>query len=133
LARKRDASRVRLDPYRLTQAGEDLLARAQDVEAAMVSLKCWKEGAAGERMVRLSAGSWTSAFVASHIDDIWTVEDRFGIELVTAMEKVDIGRRNADLDDAADAAGEALENLVESGRYAPARWGRARRRPQLGA
>lgn len=83
--------------YRLTQAGEDLLARAEDVEAAMQSLKRWKEGAVGERVVRLSAGSWTSVFVSSHVGDIWTVEDRFGLELVTAMEKVDIGRRNADL------------------------------------
>jgi DNA-binding transcriptional LysR family regulator len=83
--------------YRLTQAGEDLLARAEDVEAAMLSLRRWKEGAVGERVVRLSAGSWTSAFVASHIGDIWTVEDRFGLEFVTAMQKVDIGRRNADL------------------------------------
>lgn len=83
--------------YRLTQAGEDLLARAEDVEAAMLSLRRWKEGTIGERVVRLSAGSWTSAFVASHIGDIWTVEDRFGLEFVTAMQKVDIGRRNADL------------------------------------
>jgi DNA-binding transcriptional LysR family regulator len=83
--------------YRLTQAGEDLLARAEDVEAAMLSLKRWKEGAVGERVVRLSAGSWTAAFVSSHIGDIWTVEDRFGLEFVTAMQKVDIGRRNADL------------------------------------
>ncbi|HTO28352.1 MAG TPA: LysR family transcriptional regulator [Devosia sp.] len=83
--------------YRLTQAGEDLLERAEDVEAAMLSLKRWKEGAVGERVVRLSAGSWTSAFVASHIGDIWTVEDRFAVEFVTALQKVDIGRRNADL------------------------------------
>ena len=83
--------------YRLTQAGEDLLARAEDVEAAMLSLKRWKEGALGERVVRLSAGSWTSAFIAGHIEAIWTVEDRFGLELVTANQKVDIGRRNADL------------------------------------
>lgn len=83
--------------YRLTQAGEDLLARAEDVEAAMLSLKRWKEGAVGERVVRLSAGSWTSAFVSSHVGELWSVEDRFGLELVTAMEKVDIGRRNADL------------------------------------
>jgi DNA-binding transcriptional LysR family regulator len=83
--------------YRLTQAGEDLLERAEDVEAAMLSLKRWKEGAVGERVVRLSSGSWTSAFVASHIGDIWTVEDRFAVEFVTAMQKVDIGRRNADL------------------------------------
>ena len=45
--------------YRLTQAGEDLLARAEDVEAAMLSLKRWKDGAIGERVVRVSAGSWT--------------------------------------------------------------------------
>jgi DNA-binding transcriptional LysR family regulator len=83
--------------YQLTEAGEDLLERAQDVEAAMLSLRRWKEGAAGERVVRLSAGAWTSAFVASHIGEIWTVEDRFGLELVTASQKVDIGRRHADL------------------------------------
>lgn len=83
--------------YRLTQSGEDLLARAEDVEAAMLSLRRWKEGAIGTRVVRLSAGSWTSAFVAGHIGEIWTVEDRFGLELVTANQRVDIGRRNADL------------------------------------
>ena len=83
--------------YRLTPAGEDLLERAEDVEAAMLSLKRWKEGTRGERTVRVSAGPWTSAFVASQIENIWTVEDRFGIELVTANQKVDIGRRHADL------------------------------------
>jgi len=83
--------------YRLTQAGEDLLERAEDVEAAMLSLRRWKEGSVGERVVRLSAGAWTSAFVASHIDAIWTVEDRFAVDFVTALQKVDIGRRNADL------------------------------------
>jgi DNA-binding transcriptional LysR family regulator len=83
--------------YRLTPAGEELLSRAEDVEAAMLSLKHWKEGTVGDRVVRLSAGPWTSAFVASHIGQIWTVEDKFGLELVTANQKVDIGRRNADL------------------------------------
>ena len=83
--------------YRLTQSGEDLLARAEDVEAAMLSLRRWKEGAIGARVVRLSAGSWTSGYVASHIGEIWTAEDRFGLELVTGNQKVDIGRRNADL------------------------------------
>lgn len=83
--------------YRLTQAGEDLLARAEEVEAAMLSLRRWKEGTMGERVVRLSAGSWTSAFVASHIGDVWTVKDRFAVEFVTALQKVDIGRRHADL------------------------------------
>ena len=83
--------------YRLTPAGEELLIRAEEVEGAMLSLKRWKDGAIGERVVRVSAGPWTSAFLARHIGAIWTAEDRFGLELVTANQKVDIGRRNADI------------------------------------
>jgi DNA-binding transcriptional LysR family regulator len=83
--------------YALTPAGEDLLARADEVEAAMLALKRWKDGAMGARTVRVSAGAWTSAFLASHVGEIWSVEDKFGLELVTANEKIDIGRRNADI------------------------------------
>lgn len=83
--------------YRLTPAGEALLARAEDVETAMLALKRWKEGAIGDRVVRVSAGAGTSAFLAGHVGALWSVEDRFGLELVTANEKIDIGRRNADL------------------------------------
>jgi DNA-binding transcriptional LysR family regulator len=83
--------------YALTAAGEQLLARAEDVEAAMQSLRAWREGAAGEQIVRISAGSGTSAFLARHIGSLWHVDDRVRVELVTAYEKVDIGRRAADL------------------------------------
>lgn len=83
--------------YRLTPAGEELLMRAEEVEAAMLSLKRWKDGAMGERVVRVSAGPWTSAFLARHIAGIWTAADRFTLELVTASHKVDIGRRHADI------------------------------------
>jgi DNA-binding transcriptional LysR family regulator len=83
--------------YQLTAAGEDLLSRAEDVESAMRALVRWRDGNVGERIVRISAGSWTSAFVSAHIDEIWNVEDGMRIELVTAYEKVDIGRRAADI------------------------------------
>jgi DNA-binding transcriptional LysR family regulator len=83
--------------YQLTPAGEDLLVRAEEVETAMLSLKRWKDGALGERVVRVSAGAFTSAFIAKHIARVWTPADRFGLELVTASQKVDIGRRNADI------------------------------------
>jgi|SRR5215217_4341089 len=83
--------------YRLTPTGEELLIRAEEVEAAMLSLTRWKDGAIGERVVRISAGPWTSSFLARHIGAIWTPSDRFGLELVTANHKVDIGRRNADI------------------------------------
>ncbi|MBD8066269.1 LysR family transcriptional regulator [Devosia sp. PTR5] len=83
--------------YRLTPAGEDLLVRAEEVETAMVAVKRWAEGAAAQRVVRVSAGPWTSAFLARHIGRLWSPSDPFGIEFVTANEKVDIGRRNADI------------------------------------
>lgn len=83
--------------YRLTEAGESLLLRAEDVDTAMLSLKRWQEGTMGDRVVRLSAGSWTSAFLASNIGLLWNVGDGFGLELLTANQKVDIGRRHADL------------------------------------
>ena len=83
--------------YALTPAGEELLLRAEEVEAAMLSLRRWKDGSIGERVVRVSAGPWTSAFIARHIGQVWTAADRFGVALVTASHKVDIGRRHADI------------------------------------
>ena len=83
--------------YRLTPTGDDLLLRAEEVEAAMLSIRRWKDGSIGERVVRVSAGPWTSAFLARHIAAIWTAGDRFALELVTANQKIDIGRRNADI------------------------------------
>ncbi|HEY9010305.1 MAG TPA: LysR family transcriptional regulator [Devosia sp.] len=83
--------------YQLTKAGEELLDRAEDVESAMRALTRWRDGNAGERIVRISAGTWTSAFLASRIGEVWTVDDGMRIEFLTAYEKVDIGRRAADL------------------------------------
>ena len=83
--------------YALTEAGEELLRRAEDVETAMVSLTRWRDGNVGDAIVRISAGTWTSAFLSAHIGEIWQVEDGIRVELVTANAKVDIGRRAADL------------------------------------
>lgn len=83
--------------YRLTQAGEDLLARAEDVESAMRALKHWQEGSIGARVVRISAGAWTSHLLARNIGALWQADDPFALELATANANVDIGRRHADL------------------------------------
>jgi DNA-binding transcriptional LysR family regulator len=83
--------------YRLTRTGEELLERAQEVEEAMAGLARWHNEAHGERVVRISAGHWTSYFLARNIRALWQPEDRFRIELVTADEKVDIGHRHADI------------------------------------
>lgn len=83
--------------YALTGRGEALLERAEEVEAAMSALNRWREGTGGERVVRISAGAWNSDFLASHINTLWQVGDRFRVEFATAYEKVDIGRRAADI------------------------------------
>ena len=83
--------------YQLTGAGEELLRRAEDVEAAMTSLTRWRDGTLGERVVRVSAGTWTTDFLAQHIGELWNISDPFRIEFAMAYEKVDIGRRNADI------------------------------------
>jgi len=83
--------------YELTRAGEELLRRAEEVEQAMLAVTRWRDGNLGEKIVRVSAGTWTSAFIARHIGELWHVDDGIRVELVTANEKVDIGRRAADL------------------------------------
>lgn len=83
--------------YELTKTGEDLLRRGEDVEQAMLAVTRWREGHIGDKIVRISAGTWTSAFIARHIGELWHVADGIRIELVTANEKVDIGRRAADI------------------------------------
>ncbi|NLG34593.1 MAG: LysR family transcriptional regulator, partial [Lentisphaerae bacterium] len=57
----------------------------------------WRDGTIGDRLVRVSAGTWTSALLSRHAGDLWNVEDNIRIEFVTAYEKVDIGRRAADI------------------------------------
>lgn len=83
--------------YALTPAGEELLVHAGEVEAAMRGLRHWQEGTGGARIVRISAGSWTSEFLARNVGALWQAGDPMTIELVTATAKVDIGRRNADI------------------------------------
>lgn len=83
--------------YRLTPTGSDLLARAADIEGGFKALERWREERHAERVVRISAGHWTSSFLAAHFNRLWTPQDRLRVELVTGNAKVDIGHRHADL------------------------------------
>lgn len=83
--------------YEMTPAGDELLRHAEEVELAMQGVRRWRDGRAGEAVVRISAGTWTSVFVSAHIGEVWRPDEGVRVELVTANEKVDIGRRAADL------------------------------------
>lgn len=82
--------------YRLTAAGEQLFAHAEDVERSILAVERWKEGALAQRATRISAGNWTTDFLARHIGDIWRRGEPI-IEFVAANARVDIGHRAADI------------------------------------
>ncbi len=83
--------------YRLTEAGAALRQHASEIESGFTALSAWRKERHGERTIRISAGHWTASYLSSRIAHLWRPEDRFRIEFVTANEKLDIGRRQADL------------------------------------
>lgn len=83
--------------YQLTELGEDLLAHAQNVSKSMSALQSWSEQLNVKPTVRISAGPWTSSFLAQHMHQLWQEEPNFKIELVTGIERVDIGHRHAEI------------------------------------
>jgi DNA-binding transcriptional LysR family regulator len=87
----------RASGYALTAAGRDLLAHAEPVEAAMLDVERWRDQGAAGRTVRVSAGSFTSRFLAQHLGEILTAGDDFRLQFLSAEARLDIGRRAADL------------------------------------
>jgi DNA-binding transcriptional LysR family regulator len=87
----------RASGYVLTDAGRDLLAHAEPVEAAMLDVERWRDHGAAGRTVRVSAGSFTSRFLAQHFGEILAAGDAFRLQLLPAEARLDIARRAADI------------------------------------
>ena len=84
--------------YALTPAGEELLGRAREVEAAMRGVTSWAEGTTADPTVRISAGRWMSELFADNVGELWQVDDHMRLEFVTTFDNVDVLRRGADID-----------------------------------
>ena len=86
----------RRDGYDLTEEGRELLARSTDAESAVLSIERWS---AETEMppIRIAAGAWTSAFLASQADTLAGRKPRLSIEFLTGAGLVDLLRREADL------------------------------------
>ncbi len=82
--------------YTLTAAGRALLAEAEPLRGALQRLNRFAEASTRPR-VRITAGFWTSQFIARHLPDIWSPEALWIPELVTSNAAVDIARREADI------------------------------------
>ena len=83
--------------YVLTEAGRDLLARAEPFESAVLAVERWRDLGATGRVVRISAGTWTSRFLAVNIAALWRPDDPFRVQFLSAEARLDIGRRAADI------------------------------------
>src|SRR3569833_1726307 len=57
--------------YALTRAGEELLRRAEVVEAATTSLTRLRDNTQDKRKERKTAGTGTTIFLARHIGELW--------------------------------------------------------------
>jgi DNA-binding transcriptional LysR family regulator len=82
--------------YELTEAGQALYRYAQEMESAAVGIERWRDERP-RRLVRISAGSWTSRFLARHMDELWAGDPSLAIELSTAHQRVDLQHRAADI------------------------------------
>lgn len=83
--------------YALTEAGQDFLTEVKPMEAAALGVERWREERTGTRTVRVSAGSWTSWFLARHMKLLQQPSDPFRLAFVSAEERLDIARRHADI------------------------------------
>jgi DNA-binding transcriptional LysR family regulator len=83
--------------YALTASGRELLAQAAPVETAMLDVERWRDRGAPGRTVRVSAGTFTSRFLARHVGALIGPEDGFRLRLLAADERLDIARRAADI------------------------------------
>lgn len=83
--------------YALTAAGRELYEQAREMETVATGIERWRDGHGARRVVRISAGAWTSRFLALHIDRLWRPGDPMTLEFLTAAARLDIARRQADI------------------------------------
>ena len=83
--------------YELTPDGQTLLAKAQTMEAGARGIADWLEAEGGRSVVRISAGTWTSNFLAENFSRLWSPQDPFRIAFKTTEAKLDIAHREVEI------------------------------------
>ncbi|MEL6452592.1 MAG: LysR family transcriptional regulator [Pseudomonadota bacterium] len=83
--------------YTPTAEGRALLERAKKMEAAARDIAHWSAEQSGPPRVRISAGTWTTDFLARHLSDYWSPEARWTPEFVSCNRDLDIERREVDI------------------------------------
>ncbi|KPP84850.1 MAG: LysR family transcriptional regulator [Rhodobacteraceae bacterium HLUCCA08] len=82
--------------YALTARGHALEQEAAPLSALARRLDRFRDGTAPMR-VRITAGLWTSMFLAAHIRRVWRPDAPWVPEFVASNARIDIARRAADI------------------------------------
>lgn len=82
--------------YSLTEAGEELLALAEQAELAVSSIDQWRQSGEPQPVVRIAAGPWMTGFLATRIAEL-TEMSACTIELISGTTPVDLMRREAQI------------------------------------
>ncbi|UWQ94173.1 LysR family transcriptional regulator [Rhodobacteraceae bacterium M385] len=85
------------DGYALSSEGRELLQKTERMEAAAADIEVWRSAQPGKRRVRISAGTWTSEFLASGFNDIWQPSFDWVPEFLSGETFFDIARRQIDI------------------------------------
>lgn len=83
--------------YTLTKAGEELASKSLPIRAAARAVDEWLAPEIKRPLVRVSAGTGTAGFLASHFSTLWNNNDLFQIAFVTAEAVLDIAHRQVDI------------------------------------
>jgi DNA-binding transcriptional LysR family regulator len=85
------------DGYDLTAAGKELLELAETLDRGALNIERWRTTADLHPVVKIAAGSWTSAFIARHMPDLIGESEALKIEILTSVSSADLLRREANL------------------------------------
>lgn len=83
--------------YNLTTSGEELCAQVQEMEVQSRQIQTWSKRLESRPVVRITAGTWTSMFIARHLNDLTDTNNGSRIELLTGANFLNLSRREADL------------------------------------
>ncbi len=83
--------------YRLTAEGRLLVDEAESLRTLAARLGRWTSEERSLPRVRITAGMWTSRFLARNISRFWSGDDEWMPEFLASNATVDIARREADI------------------------------------
>ncbi|THV23659.1 LysR family transcriptional regulator [Peteryoungia ipomoeae] len=83
--------------YTLTADGSQLLDFVAEFEAGSRRVDQWREGAAGQSLVRLMLGTWNAWLVGENMQQIRTERDTFRLAIAVAEQRARLTHRESDI------------------------------------